>query len=619
MVKTEKHIESKRLILLPPEQSFISQFSKKNPKRSIVLYRKKDPFVFALNEWPSYIFLRWIFFIPLVLFVIITAIPVFLFVILTHFLKGGLSDSLHDTYFEKLNFIAVNNNGHLIDESIKAYATSFSNPNKDLPFCRVLNIDITDIRLILKFDQLKIFDYVDEIWIYKSLEELYDRCISANCDLDKSYIASNSKFSADILQANESYNFVDITWLNDKNDNIVKARKNIKEKEIAYKNSLKPTPPRIKLKANNFLTPEIVYYYEPSYDSEINRFLLNNFDRINNALIAKGMRLLYIPRFLKSPGTINGELIEYASYVYPDIFNGSADNRSTLINSVIQSTDSKQLNESIKLALEFPDLDYPCFIHSVDYSDTTFEYRNFNYSVCNLSDEEDTTLEAKIEYYLQAVNISINNAYYRLIGIDEEDPDDTFARIGNKVTDELNKAITAINSLDNEKLVVASIVYIIKNLKDTQPELCENLNKVLFDTISLTDQPLSRLVIDERYRIFLSDYDNLEIELTPLPKTLFIFLLRHPEGVILKELYLHRNELMAIYGEVGNRVDMSAIQKSIYDMTSASSNSINEKCSRIKEAFISKVDDSIARNYYITGDKSEPKKIVLDRSMVLYL
>jgi hypothetical protein len=53
-------------------------------------------------------------------------------------------------------------------------------------------------------------------------------------------------------------------------------------------------------------------------------------------------------------------------------------------------------------------------------------------------------------------------------------------------------------------------------------------------------------------------------------------------------------------------------------MTDARSNSINEKCSRIKEAFVSKIDESIARNYYITGSKSEPKSITLDRSLVIF-
>ena len=145
------------------------------------------------------------------------------------------------------------------------------------------------------------------------------------------------------------------------------------------------------------------------------------------------------------------------------------------------------------------------------------------------------------------------------------------------------------------------------------------MNKFLYDTFDYSKEKLSRLKIDKKYKLFLTDYDNIEIAMAPLPKTLFIFMLRHPEGVLLKELYLHRKELIEIYGAIGNRLDKSAIEKSIYDMTDARSNSINEKCSRIKEAFVSKIDDSIARNYYITGNKSEPKSIILDRSMVTFL
>jgi hypothetical protein len=145
------------------------------------------------------------------------------------------------------------------------------------------------------------------------------------------------------------------------------------------------------------------------------------------------------------------------------------------------------------------------------------------------------------------------------------------------------------------------------------------LNDLLYSSFSFSNQKLSRLTIDNKYKLNLTDYDNIEIKLTPLPKTLFIFMLRHPKGVFFKELYLHRKELIEIYGEIGNRLDMSAIQKSINDMTDARSNSINEKCARIKEAFISKIDNSLARNYYITGAKSEAKSIILDRSLVIFL
>jgi hypothetical protein len=95
-------------------------------------------------------------------------------------------------------------------------------------------------------------------------------------------------------------------------------------------------------------------------------------------------------------------------------------------------------------------------------------------------------------------------------------------------------------------------------------------------------------------------------------------MLQNPDGVRLKELSNHRDELIEIYTKVGNRLDMVQVKKSINDLIDATSNSVNEKCSRIKEAFISKVDNSIAQHYYITGNRNENKRITLDRSLVYF-
>jgi hypothetical protein len=618
MAEKKDNIETKRLILLPAEQNFISQFSKKKYKKKFVLVRKEDPFVIAINEWPNNIILKCIFFIPLLIFILVTLIPFLVFGILLYYFNKSLSSRLFDQYIALLNFIAVTDNTRLINKSISEYATRLNNPNSELPFRRILYISETQQSLILNIDESKIFYYVDEIWLYDRLEDLYQRCILGKYDLNYSYIASNSQFVPNNLLNKKSNNSVDIAWLNDDNENIINAKKKILEREILISNAQKPRAPRIKLKTNNFLPPEIVYYFEPSVNNEVNSYLLENFDRINKSLNAKGMHFFYIPKLFSENEIINDELIDFVSYEFPDVFKGNQFANEELIKNVIQNVNSNKFSEGINLALSISDIDYPCFLHSVDYIDTKFEYRTFNYSVFNLLQEDGKTLEEKINYYLSAVNISSNDTQYRLVELDDEDPDETFNKIGQSVTDELSRAISAIKSLDSEKLKLASLVYIIKNLKDTQPELCENLNKVLYQTISNANHPISRLVIDEKHRILLRDYDNIEIELTPLPKTLFIFMLRHPEGVLLKELYLHRKELIDIYGEIGNRLDMSAIQKSIYEMTDARSNSINEKCSRIKEAFVSKIDESIARNYYITGSKSEPKSITLDRSLVIF-
>ena len=127
---------------------------------------------------------------------------------------------------------------------------------------------------------------------------------------------------------------------------------------------------------------------------------------------------------------------------------------------------------------------------------------------------------------------------------------------------------------------------------------------------------LSRMVITKDYRIYLLDYNNIEITMSPLPKSVFLLFLRHPEGIPFKQLTDYREELLDIYKEVGNRVVERNVRNSIRDITDPTNNSINEKCARIREAFLKHFDTPYAKNYYITGKRGEPKKITLPRELV---
>lgn len=131
------------------------------------------------------------------------------------------------------------------------------------------------------------------------------------------------------------------------------------------------------------------------------------------------------------------------------------------------------------------------------------------------------------------------------------------------------------------------------------------------------EQPtLSRLVVDKDYRIFLPDYNNTEITMQPLPKAVFFLFLQHSEGIPFKQLDYYFPELLEIYKHVGNREIEENILHSIGDITDPTKNSINEKCSRIREAFLKHFDAAYAQYYYITGKRGEPKKITLPRELV---
>lgn len=127
---------------------------------------------------------------------------------------------------------------------------------------------------------------------------------------------------------------------------------------------------------------------------------------------------------------------------------------------------------------------------------------------------------------------------------------------------------------------------------------------------------LSRLTITKDYSFILSDYNNKEVKMEPLAKSVYLLFLNHPEGIAFKHLPDYKEELQGIYSKLKPLGLNSSAIKSIDDVTNPLLNSINEKCSRIRAAFIAEVDNSLADQYYITGKSGEPKKITLPRDLV---
>ena len=127
----------------------------------------------------------------------------------------------------------------------------------------------------------------------------------------------------------------------------------------------------------------------------------------------------------------------------------------------------------------------------------------------------------------------------------------------------------------------------------------------------------SRLTITKEGSVMLTDY-NKEVAMEPLTKAVYLLFLKHPEGIAFKELPDYRDELLELYAKIRTNGINDRVVKSIEDVTNPLLNSINEKCSRIKAAFQTAVDASLADQYYITGKSGEPKMVMLPRKLVAW-
>ena len=128
---------------------------------------------------------------------------------------------------------------------------------------------------------------------------------------------------------------------------------------------------------------------------------------------------------------------------------------------------------------------------------------------------------------------------------------------------------------------------------------------------------LSKLTITKDCSIILSDY-NQEVKLEPIVKAVYLLFLNHPEGIAFKCLPDYRKELADLYQKIKPYGLTDRAIRSIEDVTNPLLNSINEKCSRIRAAFLTLVDASLLDQYIIIGKSGEEKKIALSRDLVVW-
>lgn len=142
------------------------------------------------------------------------------------------------------------------------------------------------------------------------------------------------------------------------------------------------------------------------------------------------------------------------------------------------------------------------------------------------------------------------------------------------------------------------------------------VNELIIKSLFDTEPQLSALHITKDYKIILPDFQNREIVMTPLVKAVYLLFLNHKDGIMFKRLSEYEDELLGLYEQVSGHEADSEMRASVAAVCNPLNNSINEKCSRIREAFLREIDDTIACNYYVTGERATPKGISLSRELV---
>lgn len=212
------------------------------------------------------------------------------------------------------------------------------------------------------------------------------------------------------------------------------------------------------------------------------------------------------------------------------------------------------------------------------------------------------------------------NRFYPLSSTNGEPLADQLHRIGKQISSEKYKASRFIEGKTQDG------DYLDDDTEELMEEVKERIGKLrqrgiaeyLLERLIHPDDRLSRLVVTKDYRIVLPDYQDMEIKMEPLAKAVYLLFLKHSEGIAFKSLPDHRKELADIYTKLRPAGLTDRAMQSIEDVTNPLLNSINEKCARIRGAFVGEFDDYMAKYYYIDGKRGEVKKIALPHDLVIW-
>jgi hypothetical protein len=159
-----------------------------------------------------------------------------------------------------------------------------------------------------------------------------------------------------------------------------------------------------------------------------------------------------------------------------------------------------------------------------------------------------------------------------------------------------------------DKLSALVLEYVTANHAMPPQEL---IDTVISGRLQIRDNnELSPIVVNGNLEIILPAYNELELRMTPLARTVYILFLCHPEGIVLKNMDSYRNQLLDIYLMVKPGADGRLAETYIDELTYPGSDSLQQKLSLIKRSINRYLlRGNIASAYYITGQRGQAYKI----------
>ena len=377
-----------------------------------------------------------------------------------------------------------------------------------------------------------------------------------------------------------------------------------------------------------------VIYIENKYDERINAIIKSNYEQIKWAFKRANLDFVYLPMFFNDEET-REKILYYAPYLTSDVIENTElrnsyllgymrnhENREKIAPSFIFSPKKENdewhfLGLFLTLKKEGKNI-FNSWIEDVIYEieeETTPTLENNTARPDEDSDEgllfrDDSSFEEEVPHVERS---STPRFWGRFLKKAKEVGHDIVSEEGDSTRIAKDTSEPSLEEIRDE------------DVTDILNELEEHVKKLRLGGMELTAihrfidniEKISRLRITEDLRIFLPDYNNIEIELNAQNKAVYFLFLNHPEGIVLQQLENYHSELLNYYCRTSN-VEEPSLQmiETINRLEYPTNNGINIIITRIKRAFFGAFDEHLAKNYIISGRRLGEYKITLSQDLI---
>lgn len=135
--------------------------------------------------------------------------------------------------------------------------------------------------------------------------------------------------------------------------------------------------------------------------------------------------------------------------------------------------------------------------------------------------------------------------------------------------------------------------------------------------IIVNPDKVSPLRVNSDLEIVLPYYNEKVVDLYPQAKAVYFLMLRHPEGIVLKDMPDYAEEMQMLYDLIMPKRDDDKARETVANLCDPFTGRLQQVLSRVKKAFDSVIyNNDIAANYYIVGERGKPYRIALPSDQI---